>query len=91
MFEAVRYSKDKEKLKNIMEQDKEAYSKIDSDTKDMLDVVANVKIPERFKTVEDNSGLSGIRDIQRCHYTKMCGKFEMTDERADDYVKKYCV
>ncbi|MDE5866502.1 MAG: Rpn family recombination-promoting nuclease/putative transposase, partial [Lachnospiraceae bacterium] len=53
VFEAVRYSKDKEKLKNIMEQNKEAYSKIDKDTKDMLEVVANVKIPEEFKTVED--------------------------------------
>ena len=53
VFEAVRYSKDKEKLKSIMEQNKEAYSKIDKDTKDMLEVVANVKIPEEFKTVED--------------------------------------
>ena len=53
VFEAVRYSKDKEKLKSIMEQNKEADSKIDKDTKDMLEVVANVKIPEEFKTVED--------------------------------------
>ncbi len=53
VFEAVRYSKDKEKLKNIMEQNKEAYSKLDPDTKDMLEVVANIKIPEKFKTVED--------------------------------------
>ena len=31
------------------------YSKIDKDTKDMLEVVANVKIPEEFKTVEDGA------------------------------------
>ena len=53
VFEAVRYSKDKEKLKNIMEQNKEAYSKLGPDTKDMLEVVANIKIPDKYKTVED--------------------------------------
>lgn len=121
VFEAVRYSKNKEKLKNIMEQNKEAYSKIDSDTKDMLDVVANVKIPEKFKTVEDGEErydmckafedmrLEGFEEgiekgicilIQACQelgisrdviIQKCAEKFEMTDERADDYVKKYCV
>ena len=53
VFETVRYAKDKEKLKVIMEENSEAYSNIDSDTKDMLEVVANVKIPEKFKTIED--------------------------------------
>ena len=121
VFEAVRYSRDKEKLKNIMEQNKEAYSKIDSDTKDMLDVVANVKIPEKFKTVEDGEErynmckafedmrLEGFEEgiekgirilIQACQelgisrdvIIKKCAeKFEMTDERAGNYVKKYCV
>ena len=121
VFEAVRYSKDKEKLKNIMEQNKEAYSKIDSDTKDMLDVVANVKIPEKFKTVEDGEerydmckafedmriegfeeGIEkGIRILIQAYQElgisrdviiqKCAEKFEMTDERAGNYVKKYCV
>ena len=27
--------------------------KIDRDTKDMLEVIANIKIPEKFKTIED--------------------------------------
>lgn len=53
VFETVRYSHDKEKLKKIMEENCEAYSKIDSDTKDMLEVVANVKIPEKFMTIEE--------------------------------------
>ena len=53
VFEAVRFSKDKNKLKSIMDENHEAYSKIDSDTKDMLEIVANIKIPEKFKTVEN--------------------------------------
>ncbi|MCM1263104.1 MAG: hypothetical protein NC313_10325 [Butyrivibrio sp.] len=36
-----------------MEENKEAYSNIDSETKDMLEVVANVKIPDKFKTEEN--------------------------------------
>ena len=53
VFETVRYAGDKEKLKKIMEENREIYSKIDSDTKDMLEVVANVRIPEKFKIMED--------------------------------------
>ncbi|MCM1263987.1 MAG: hypothetical protein NC313_14845 [Butyrivibrio sp.] len=53
VFEAVRYSNDKEKLKEVMEENKGAYSHIDSETRDMLEVVANVRIPEKFKTEED--------------------------------------
>ncbi|MCM1046862.1 MAG: hypothetical protein NC433_00360 [Clostridiales bacterium] len=36
-----------------MEENKEAYSNIDSETKDMLEVVANIRIPEKFKTEEN--------------------------------------
>ncbi|MCM1262529.1 MAG: Rpn family recombination-promoting nuclease/putative transposase [Butyrivibrio sp.] len=53
VFEAVRYSKDKEMLKKVMEENKEAYSNIDSETRDMLEVVANVRILEKFKTEEN--------------------------------------
>ncbi|MCM1262646.1 MAG: hypothetical protein NC313_07975 [Butyrivibrio sp.] len=53
VFETVRYSKDKERLKKVMEENKEAYSNIDSETKDMLEVVANIKIPEKFKIDEN--------------------------------------
>ena len=104
-----------------MEKNKEAYSKIDSDTKDMLAVVANVKIPEEFKIVEDGEerydmckafedmrlegfeeGIEkGIRiliqayqelGISREVITQKCAeKFEITDESAVNYVKKYCV
>ncbi len=53
MFEAVRYSKDKEKLRKVMEENHEVYSSIDSETKDMLEVAENIRIPDKFKTVEE--------------------------------------
>lgn len=52
VFETVRYVKDKEKLQEVMEENWEAYSRIDSETRDMLEVVANVKIPEKCKVIE---------------------------------------
>lgn len=52
VFEIVRYVKDKEKLQEIMEENREAYSRIDSETRDMLEVVANVKIPEEYRVME---------------------------------------
>ena len=53
VFETVRYAKDKEKLSNVMEENREIYSRIDSETRKMLEVVANVKIPEKYRIVEN--------------------------------------
>ena len=46
LFEVVRYSQDKEKLKEIVEKNREAYSRIDSETRDLLEVVAKVRIKD---------------------------------------------
>ena len=48
LFEVVRYSQDKEKLKEIVEKNREAYSRIDSETRDLLEVVAKVRIKEEY-------------------------------------------
>ncbi len=53
VFEAVRYAEDKKKLKQVMEENREAYSRIDRDTRNMLEVVANIKIPERCRVMEE--------------------------------------
>lgn len=53
VYETVRYAKDKEKLQEIMEKNREAYSRIDSDTRSMLEVMANIKIPEECKVLEN--------------------------------------
>lgn len=52
VFEAVRYAEDKKKLKEVMEANRDAYSRIDGDTRNMLEVVANVRIPETCKVME---------------------------------------
>lgn len=49
LFEVVRYGNDKEKLKQIMEENREKYSRLDSDTKEILEVVGRVKIKEEYK------------------------------------------
>ena len=55
VFETVRYGKDKKKLKKIMEESAEAYSSIDSATREMIEVMANVKITEEYgHTVHEN-------------------------------------
>ena len=53
LFEVIRYNKDKEQLKRVIENNKEAYSSIDSETRELLDVMANVKIPKEDKTMEN--------------------------------------
>lgn len=52
IFETVRYVKDEEKLLKIMKENREAYSRIDSETRDMLEMVANIRIPEECRVLE---------------------------------------
>ncbi len=49
----VRYGKDKERLKEIMEENKEAYCKMDSDTRELLEVVAKVRVKEENQDMAD--------------------------------------
>ncbi len=53
LFETVRYGKDKEQFKKVIEEKKEAYNNIDSDTREVLEVIAKVKIPEEYKVVKN--------------------------------------
>lgn len=53
LFEVVRYSQDKEKLKEIVEKNREAYSRIDSEIRDLLEVVAKVRIKEEYEVMEN--------------------------------------
>ena len=52
VFETIRYAEDKEKLRAVIKKNKEAYSRIDSETRDILEVVANIKIPEECRVME---------------------------------------
>ncbi len=53
LFEVVRYGRDKEQLQQIMEQNKETYSRLDQDTRELLEVVAKIRIKEE-ETVMEN-------------------------------------
>ena len=53
LFETVRYCKDKNQLKRVMDENKEIYNNIDRATRDMLAVIANVRIPEECKVMKD--------------------------------------
>lgn len=77
VFEIIRYVKDKEKLQEIMEENREAYSRIDSETRDMLEVVAHVRIPERCHVAEEGERYN------------MCNAFEdMRQEGYEEGVEK---
>lgn len=78
VFETVRYARDKKKLKEVMEASREAYSSLDSDTRNMLEVVANIKIPEEYKMV-----------AERKERYNMCKAFEdMRQEGYDEGIEK---
>lgn len=53
LFEVIRYGSDKEKLQQVMEQNKEAYSRIDSDTRELLEVVAKIRIKKEEEVMEN--------------------------------------
>lgn len=53
LFEVVRYSKEKEKLGKVLEENRDIYSQIDSDTRELLEVVGKIRIGEEYGTVEN--------------------------------------
>ena len=73
-FEVIRYNKDKEQLKRIMEESKEAYSNLDSDTRELLDVMVNVKVSKEHSTME--SGKERYNMIKAFEDYKLEGKIE---------------
>ena len=53
LFEVIRYNKDKEQLKKVIQAGGEAYSNIDSDTREIIDVMTGVRISKENKTTEN--------------------------------------
>lgn len=54
LFEVVRYSRDKKELQRILEENREVYSRIDSDTRELLEAVGKVRIGEEYGTIMEN-------------------------------------
>ena len=53
LFEVIRYGRDKEQLQRIMEENREIYINMDKDTRELIEVIANIKISEKHTTVEN--------------------------------------
>ena len=89
LFEMIRYGKDKEQLKRVMEENKEAYSNMDNDTREMLEVMTSVKFSEPHRTMEREerySMLKAIEDMIEDGRTegKVVGKIESILELLED-------
>lgn len=65
LFETIRYDRDKEQLQRIMDKNKEAYSSMDSETRELIEVVANIKIEKKHIEMENGK--------ERCNMLKAFG------------------
>lgn len=77
LFEMVRYSGDKEQLGRVIEQNRESYDCMDSETRELIEVVAGVKISEKYARVE--KGAECMEGGERTY--KVCKAWE--DQRLD--------
>lgn len=69
LFEVVRYAKDKERLGKVIEENRESYSCMDGETRELVEVVAGIKIPEEYiSTAEGGIGSmeEGVRRYNVC-------------------------
>lgn len=62
MFEVIRYSGEKEKFKKLLEERRETYSHIDSETRELIEVVGKVRIGEEYESMNDN----GEKEYNMC-------------------------
>lgn len=53
LFEVVRYGRDKEELGRIFQENREAYSRLDDDTRELIEVIAKVRVGEEYEIVEN--------------------------------------
>lgn len=57
----VRYSRDREKFHELLEENREVYSRLDSDTREMIEVVGRIRIGEEYEVME-----SGEKKYNMC-------------------------
>lgn len=69
LFEILRYNKDREQMAKIIAENREAYSNLDNDTRELLEVVAKVKIPREYEMPEEGVKNMTLED-QKFDYCK---------------------
>ena len=87
LFEVIRYNKDKEQLQRIMEENKEAYGNIDSETREMFEVMAGVKLSEEHGTTE--SGKERYNRIKAFEDMRLEGKVEGKIESIMEILEEF--
>lgn len=85
IFEMVRYGKDKEQIRKIIKENQEAYNNIDSDTRELLEVITKIKIPEKKRIADDKEG--GYSMLKAFEDYKLEGKIE---GRQEHLVQSVC-
>ena len=87
LFEVIRYNKDKEQLKKVIEENKEAYSNIDSGTREIIDVMTGVRISEENKTTEN--GKERYNMIKAFEDMRLEGKIEGKIESIMELLEEF--
>ena len=75
LFEVVRYGRDKEDLGRIFQENREAYSRLDDDTRELIEVIAKVRVGEEYEIVED--AFDELLDAQE--YDELIGEEDLED------------
>ncbi len=83
LFEVVRYGKDKKQLQKIIEKNEEAYRRIDSDTRQLLEVVANFRM-------EGNEDMRYQRTYNMCKALEDIKLEGIVQERLEHLIKVVC-
>ena len=83
----IRYNKDKKQLKKVIEADREAYSNVDSDTREIIDVMTGVRISEENKTMEN--GEERYNMIKAFEDYKLEGKIEGRIESIMELLEEF--
>lgn len=88
LFEVVRYSKEEKALGSVIEQNREFYNRMDSDTRELIEVVAGVKISDEYAMLE-----KGEADMEGGEKTyKVCKAWEDHRLRGiEEGMKQYLV
>ena len=64
LFEVIRYNKDKTQLRRVMEENKEAYSNMDSATREMIEVMTHVKLSGNKTTEQGEERYNMIKAFE---------------------------
>ena len=87
LFEVIRYGNDKEQLLKVMEESKEAYINMDSDTRELIEVMTGKKHLNQYKSMENGEErynmLKAFEDMKA--EGKIEGKIEDIMELLEDF------